>query len=209
MAIAVAPSARANIIAVEPMPLVPPCTKTVSPARRRAAREEIVVDGKRILRKRRGFDRAPALRNRQHLARRHRDVFGVAAAIGKRADSIAALPTSYASPRLRDRPRDLEAENLRRAGTAADTFLGAASRRRGKSRPPLPRRSLRANRVWESPSARRIEPRDPPALAKVTCRTLLPRPLDEHRVAERVETVTLRPPLRRRRARFARGRRRR
>ncbi len=90
VAIAVAPSAVANMMAVVPMPLVPPCTRTVSPARKPTAREEVVVDRERVLRQ--------ASRPRswlqprgtgKHLAVGSDDVLGVAAAVDERADLVA------------------------------------------------------------------------------------------------------------------------
>jgi hypothetical protein len=61
------PSAVANWIAVVPMPELPPCTSSVSPALRLGAVEHIAPDGEVVLGQRRRLEHADALGDRQAL----------------------------------------------------------------------------------------------------------------------------------------------
>ena len=96
------------------MPLVPPCTSTVSPVAKPAARDQVVVHRERILRQGRGLDQAPAARDRQDLALGRGHVLGVAAAVDEGADLVAESPTRDALAERRDRAGDFEPQDRRR-----------------------------------------------------------------------------------------------
>ena len=115
VAITLAPNARPSMIAVEPRPLVPPCTSSVSPACETRAAEHVLPDGEHVLRQRRGFVRAPVLRDRQHLLLRRDGVLGVAAARQQRAHRVAGLPARHALARRRHASRHFQAGHVGRA----------------------------------------------------------------------------------------------
>ena len=120
-----APNSLASMMAVVPMPEVPPCTSSVSPFLQRAALEHIVPDGEEGLRHGGGFDHRQAA-DRQRVALMRERVFGVAAADDQRHDLVADLPARSARAERDDFAGDFEAREYRARRAAAGSCPGAA-----------------------------------------------------------------------------------
>ena len=86
---ALAPSSAAIWIAAPPMPPAAPWISTFMPGARPARITRVWATVKKVSGRAAASAQRPAVGHGQHLAGGHRDIFGVAAAIGERHDLVA------------------------------------------------------------------------------------------------------------------------
>ncbi len=92
-----------------PIPLAPPWTRMLSPGLQLTQLEDVRPDGEEGFRNGGRFAKAEARRDRQRLACRHGAVFGIAAAVGQRANAIAGRKRCDLRADLNNHARHLEA----------------------------------------------------------------------------------------------------